>query len=349
MNILFLDDSFAFDGFSPSSRPLGGAEKAFASLPGALARRGHTVSVYNRCRWAVRADGVEWNPLEGADLPAVTDVLIALNRPALLKSVRLVTKQRILWYSGPPRLLRRPAAQAVLEDGKALTLLFTAAQMRDGDGLKTALLPPALRSEYLSEQSPTPTVPPVAVVTTHPAWGLDSLVRMWSESIHPALPEAELHIYSAILSTEPQNGDEWLPLRAQIQAAEGHGVRVKRPLYDQEMARIYREARVHLYPGHPDDMTAFTLLESQACGLPAVIRPLGAAPERVENGQTAYVAPDEAAFANLTQMMLADDGLQGSLAQAARQRCRGWDWDRAARHLDSLLGTAKLDSSSPLT
>lgn len=340
MNILFLDDSFPFDGFSPSSRPLGGAEKAFASLPGALARRGHTVSVYNRCRWAVRTDGVEWNPLENAELPNVTDVLITLNRPSLLKTIRLVTKQRILWTSGPPRLLHRPAPQALLQDAKALTLLFTAAQMRDGDGLKTALLPPALRSEYLSEQVPAPTNPPVAIVTTHPAWGLDEVVRMWTQSIHPALPEAELHIYSAILSADPEDDDSWLALRAQVKAAKEYGIRVKHPLYDQEMARVYREARVHLYPSHPDDMTAFTLLESQACGLPAVIRPLGAAPERVENGQTAYVAPDDAAFANLTQMMLADDALQGSLAQAARTRCRGWDWDRAARHLDSLLGTA---------
>ena len=33
MHLTFVDDSIAFDGYSPSSQPLGGPEKAFASLP----------------------------------------------------------------------------------------------------------------------------------------------------------------------------------------------------------------------------------------------------------------------------------------------------------------------------
>ena len=44
--------SIPFDGYASTSRPLGGAEKAFASLAGALARRGHDVHVYNRARLA---------------------------------------------------------------------------------------------------------------------------------------------------------------------------------------------------------------------------------------------------------------------------------------------------------
>ena len=57
MHITLVDDSIPFDGYSASSRALGGAEKAFASLPGALARRGHTVAVFNRCRWSMYVEG----------------------------------------------------------------------------------------------------------------------------------------------------------------------------------------------------------------------------------------------------------------------------------------------------
>lgn len=49
MHIVFVDDSLPFDGHIPASQPPGGAEKAFASLPGALAPRGHHVQVFNRC------------------------------------------------------------------------------------------------------------------------------------------------------------------------------------------------------------------------------------------------------------------------------------------------------------
>ena len=57
MRITFADDSLAFDGFSPSSQPLGGPEKAFASLPSALAQRGYAIEVFNRCAFPVTVDG----------------------------------------------------------------------------------------------------------------------------------------------------------------------------------------------------------------------------------------------------------------------------------------------------
>ncbi|HSV28716.1 MAG TPA: glycosyltransferase, partial [Candidatus Omnitrophota bacterium] len=121
-------------------------------------------------------------------------------------------------------------------------------------------------------------------------------------------------------------------------AAKDQGVVVVRPQGDTLMAEELRRGRVHLYPGHPDDATAFSLMESQACGLPAVIRPLGAAPERVGNGETAYVAPDDDAFANLAAMLLSNDEVFGSMSAAARARYAGRDWDQAAARLEAMLG-----------
>ena len=48
MNIVMFDDSVPFDGFTANTKPLGGAEKAFAALAGALAKAGHTVTAVNR-------------------------------------------------------------------------------------------------------------------------------------------------------------------------------------------------------------------------------------------------------------------------------------------------------------
>ncbi len=337
MHITLVDDSIPFDGFTATARPLGGAEKAFASLPGALARRGHTVAVYNRCRWGMTTEGAQWSGLEERK-PLATDLLIAFRKPTLLQFVRHA-RRRILWHTGPGRMLERPATRSLIDEHQALVLLMTRAQT-PAAGITAARLPPAVRADFLDGSPTTPDTPPVAVATTHPAHGLEWLLDLWIGRIRPAAPTARLHLYSMSLA-RAADGEPVEPglaaLAIQVQAAAEHGVTVLRPQGDPLMAQAYRRARVHLYPGHADDVTAFTLLESQACGLPAVVRPLGAAPERIVNGRSGMVAPDDDAFANLATLLLTDDAMQHSYSAEAREHGRGWDWDAAAAALDELL------------
>ena len=341
MHITLVDDSIAFDGYTASARPLGGAEKAFASLPGALARRGHTVAVFNRCRWSMTVEGVHWDSLDGRK-PLLTDVLIASRKPSLLQFVRQAGK-RVLWHTGPGRMLERTATRNLLAEHKALVLLVSRAQAA-GIGTATApvaLLPPAVRTDFLADAPCPPDTPPTAIATTHPAHGLDWLLDLWVGRIRPLVPTAELHLHSMSLAKAAEGGaiDPALaPIAAKVAAAREHGVVAVRPQGDQLMAQAMRRARVHLYPGHPDDVTAFTLMESQACGLPAVVRPLGAAPERIAHGLSGMVAPDDDAFANLAALLLGDDGMRSSYSAEAHARTRTWDWDAAAAALDGVLG-----------
>ena len=76
MDILLVDDSIPFDGYTPSNQPLGGVEKAFACLPLALRRRGHKVRVINRCAFPIEIEEVPWQPWDTAP-PDQCDVLIA--------------------------------------------------------------------------------------------------------------------------------------------------------------------------------------------------------------------------------------------------------------------------------
>ncbi|MBI5163389.1 MAG: glycosyltransferase [Magnetospirillum sp.] len=339
MHITLVDDSIPFDGYAPSNRPLGGAEKAFASLPGALARRGHTVVAYNRCRWGMMVEGAQWETFE-ARRPLSTDILIAYRKPALLEAVRQA-RRRVLWTAGPARLLERKAARLYLDEHKPLLLLpsLAAAEGFAAKGLRLVAMPAAVRSEYLAAR-PEPALPPRALVTTHPAHGLDRLLDLWVERIRPAVPDAELHVTSMSLAAAAEGGavDEALaPLAAKVEAARAHGVVVARPEGDAWMSDSVRAARVHLYPGHGDDVTAFTLMESQAAGVPAVVRPLGAAPERIADGSSGYVAPDDDAFANLAILLLSDDAVQKAMAAEAKAAMLGRTWDAAAEQLEALL------------
>jgi glycosyltransferase involved in cell wall biosynthesis len=84
-------------------------------------------------------------------------------------------------------------------------------------------------------------------------------------------------------------------------------------------------------------MACWTLMESQACGLPAVARPLGAVFERLRDGDTGQMVPDAEAFANVTVRLLTDDAMFGAMQAAARQTQRGRSWDQAAAEMTALL------------
>ena len=84
--IVFADDGIEFDGLTPQTRPLGGSESALIGLAEALAARGHSVAVYNRCRAALDHKGVAWRPI-GGDVPADADLFVAYRGDTVLPLV----------------------------------------------------------------------------------------------------------------------------------------------------------------------------------------------------------------------------------------------------------------------
>lgn len=343
MHITLVDDSLSFDGYAPATRPLGGAEKAFASLPGALARRGHDVHVYNRARFPLTIEDARWETLD-ASFPAQTDVLIAFRKPSLLSSMRMAG-QRVLWVTASARQLE-PARKALDSFKPALVFqgVAQAAGWRDIAGVPAWIIPPGLRDDFTGEQPTELAEPPLAVVTTHPAHGLSWLLDLWVSAIRPLAPTARLAVVSAGLHKGQQGGEvteDLQPVLEQAVAATAHGVEIIAPMGDPGMAGLYRSARVHLYPGHQDDLACWTLMESQACGLPAVARPLGAARERIRDGMTGQVVPDDAAFANVAARLLTDDGTFWGMSRDARLLQKDRSWDMVAAEFEAVFKAEK--------
>lgn len=339
MRITLLDDSIPFDGYTPANQPLGGGEKAFATIAGAFARRGHDVQVFNHCRYPMVIEGAEWKGWE-VPRPSQTDVLIAFRKPALLSGVRSA-KTRLLWLTAPGRSLETKAARELL-DSHAPTLVFQGVAHRQSWTGKTAaaLINPGVRIEYLEDAPSIPAEKPRAIVTTHPLHGLDWALDLWTGRIHKYCPEAELYVYSAVLAKAAEGGEvaeAIRPIFAKAQAAARHNVIVRKPQGDTAMAADYRQARVHLYPGNADDMICSTLMETQACGVPAVGRPLGAVRERLRDGGSGYAVPDDEAFVNVTLRLLTDDQLFWSMNQEGRMAARDRTWDVATADFEALF------------
>jgi glycosyltransferase involved in cell wall biosynthesis len=341
MRIIFVDDSFPFDGYSPTSQPLGGAEKAFAQLPTALAMRGHEVRVFNRCTFQVAVGGATWHPWD-SERPAETDVLIAFRHPRLLEFVPNV-RRRILWTAAGPEELAPPAMQALLVRHQPRLVFFSETQKEhwpNPQQLPTRVIEPGVAASYLEDDPMRPAEPPRAVVTTHPLARLDWLLRLWVSQIRPVVPEAQLHVYSALLNKGELGADvapELKPVLAQALAAREHGVTILRPQPDPQMADAYRAARVHLYPGQPGEMLASTLMESQAAGLPGVA--LAQSPvvlARIVDGQTGKIAPADANFAAAAIDLLTDRVTFDRMSANARLLRRGRTWAIAASEFEEV-------------
>jgi len=351
MHYVLADDSLPFDGFTASQRPLGGAEKALADLAAALVKQGHTATVLNGTQYPSTADGVRYQPLdEFHHRPVEADVLIAFRQPHLLGAVRKA-RHRLLWVVAAPDYLQAPANTPLWESFAPTILFVGAAQQRVYRGaLPHRLLRPGVaaafcQDEDLVESTVGPTdasgrVPPHAVVTTHPLHGLAWLTEIWRRLVHPQMPEARMMVYSTLMAKglrEDSVPDALQPVLDRVKAASGANVVVVDPRSDSGMADIYRASRVHLYPGHPHDFACWTLAESQASGTPAVARGVGGVEEHVINGQSGFIVPDAAAFANVTLEILRNDQVHRSLSTAAADVTRRRTWAMVAAELDAMI------------
>jgi glycosyltransferase involved in cell wall biosynthesis len=270
-----------------------------------------------------------------------TDVLIALHHPRLLDEVAQA-KRKIFWVAGPARELDAPAAREALERHRPLLVFFSRPQYEAWTntlGLEAVVIEPGLASPYIEDAAMTPADAPVAVCTAHPLAGLDWLLKLWIERVRPEAATAELHVYSAMLDRAAAGG-EVLPAVASVfaRARDGaaHGVVIQRPQADPEMAQAYRRARVHLHPGSANEIYGFTLSESQAMGLPGVVR--AANPivvERIADGQTGVIAASDTAFVSAALNLLGDNLAFQRMSTNARMFKRGRSWAIAASEWES--------------
>lgn len=365
MHYVLVDDSISFDGYTSTRRPLGGAERAFASLPGALVKRGHSVTVLNKIQYPTWCEGAKWRPLDDAASVADADVLIALRKPALLATIR-AAKRRLLWCVAPVDYLHAPAVRELFDSLKPAIMFASPRQQAAYKGPeKSAVVAPGVKPAFFevkAEVEPFPEVghdmpapvrgpdyvpPPHAVVTTHPQQGLVWLLDIWQKIVHPQVPAARLAVYSAALAKGVKGeaiAPDLAPILEAVKAAASANVVIVEPRSDKGMVEVYRSSRVHLYPSFSQDLVCWTLRDSQAAGCPAVARAVGGAEDVVVNGQTGFLVPDAEAFGNVAVQLLTNDAVYRSLSEAAAAETRRRTWEMAAAEVDAFV--AALDEAA---
>jgi len=341
-DIVMADDGIAFDGDSLSAGPLGGAETAFASLAAAFARRGHAVRVANMCRAPMQRDGVSWTNLADG-VPERCDLYIA-NRSdrLLLESPR--ARRAVFWIHNPARYLlkarylwklwrRRPP---IVFSGAWHAATYPSWAPSGG----RIVIPYGISDEFRRANPAAAPPPPRAVFTSNPLRGLDWLLDLWRARIRPDCPAAELHLYTGAATYGgfgAARSDRMRPVLEKAAAMQSDGVVLHGPVAKSALATALAGCRVALYRGDPGETFCLAVGEAQAVGVPAVVQPIGCVAERVIDGETGFVAPDDAQFAASALRLLTDDALWRRMNAAALDRQRRWGWDEAAASFEGLM------------
>jgi glycosyltransferase involved in cell wall biosynthesis len=340
-NVVMADDGIAFDGVMAETAPLGGAETAFVALAEALAARGHRVEARNRCISPVAHKGVRWAPLS-PDLPPACDLYIGSRSYRVIGLVRCA-RRRLFWLHNPAGYLKKPRnlwRLARYRPTVVATGAYHAATIPRWLPCGGREVIPYGILERFRTAPPREPPPPRAIFTSNPTRGLDWLLDLWAARIRPVVPSAELHIYAGssvygLAGTPRARHIEEVLARADWFAP--CGVRRFPPVGRDALANALLGARVMLYRGDPGETFCLALAEAQAMGIPAVVTPLGATPERLVDGVTGRVAHDDADFVAAAVALLRDDELWRRWHLAALERQRGLSWDDVAARFEGLM------------
>lgn len=344
-SIIFADVTSEYDGRHIETRPLGGTEASVIHCARELARRGHAVTVYTNCAAPIEHDGVSWRPLRGG-LPATCDLYVAVQQPKLLGLVRRPERLAIwvLWPSNQLRhykkiwrmWLRRPLP--VLESRYQVDC-YSPMLPRRG---RHVLIPLGLADDVRGCGTLGFVPARRAIFASNPQRNLRRLVEIWATSILPNVPDAVLDVYG-VNGLRPGD-DAWnaweggmLPpgLPREVKSS----VRVHPTVDRAELIAAMRASRAMLYLGHKCEAFCLSLAEAQALGVPAVIAPVAALPERVIDGVTGFHHSDPQAFAGAAISLLTDDSLWRRQHEAALRHQQGISWSEyAARFERALLG-----------
>jgi hypothetical protein len=340
--IVMADDGIAFDGRGALEAPLGGAEGAFVGLAEALARRGHAVTVYNNCAAPLVHQGVSWRRIaEGT--PDAADLYIANRGDKLLGRVPQA-KRTIFWIHNPATYLlkwrylaklarRRPA---IVFSGASHAATYPRWAPSGG----RVVIPYGIAEIFRTTAPASAPPPPRAIFTSNPLRSLDWLLDRWQHEIRPAVPSAELHVFSGPRTygaVGAAKAEAMRPILERAGALASSGVVLRDPVPRDVLAQEMRTIRVYLYRGDPGETFCASAGEAQAMGIPGVVQDIGSLRERIRDGITGYVASDDRSFATHAVRLLEDDMLWRRQHEAALATQRGFGWDDAAVRFEAFL------------
>jgi glycosyltransferase involved in cell wall biosynthesis len=342
-SIIIADNTGRYDGRALETRPLGGTEANVILLARELAAFGHDVTVHTHCDGGIVDHGVRWRPLSQTPT-AGCDAYVAVQHPTLL-GYAPQARRRAIWVLWGANQLRHYKKIWRMWRHRPTPILMSQAQVNDywpvlprrGDISVIHLPLPADARGF----GPLPAPPPRrAIFASNPQRNLRALVEIWAERILPRVPDAVLDVYGVHQLTAEQDAwTEWAGtlLPSGVSEAAKASVRVHPTAPRAALLAAIRASRAMLYLGHKCEAFCMSLAEAQALGVPAVVAPVAAVPERVIDGVTGFHHADPADFADAAARLLTDDDLWRRQHEAALRLQQGLTTTEYARRFEAAI------------
>ena len=303
----------------PFAAGLGGTEQALIHLTGALAARGHQVSVSGGTAVARTYASVRWVP---AGQAATADIGVAINDARLLPPCQLP----IVWFHNEVELwreLRKARLPALWRHRPACVFIGTEqarlASRLLGFRARAVIaygLPPAVLAAEPASAPPAPQ----AIFTSQAYRGLRQVIQLWRTQVAPRVPGARLSAYVGA-------GD--VAAYAAL-AADVPSITISGRIGNDAMLGVLRGARVLLAPGHRSETFCLAAAEAVAMGVPVVTLGIGSLKERVADAATGFICASWDAMAEKTRRILQEEALWSQLHRSGLATRAGNDWNRVA-------------------
>ena len=173
-----------------------------------------------------------------------------------------------------------------------------------------------------------------------PLYAVDNTIRAFA-LVRAAIPEATLDVYGS--------GSSLASLRRLAREVGDVGVTFHGAVPHAAMPTAFAGGGILVNSSRIDN-APHVLIEAWAAGLPIVSTRAGGIPDIVEDGRTGLLVPldDPQALADATLRLLREPELAIRLAEAGRESCVDYSWQRAADGWRSVYFAVAASSSDRL-
>ena len=330
MHFVFLENSIDFTSSSLNLKAIDSFQRGLIHFCKELVKRGHSVSVFNSTSINKSEDGIDWMHFsEISNLSDDPDVFIICNDTDFL-DITINAKLKLFWINSNINILNYKNILVSLLKNKFI-LLYNSDSLVSSLPHNFKYIPKikfeiGVNNSFFNNQNFNINNCN-ALVTTHPLKGLDWLLDIWINIISLKIPWAEMHIYSHILYKKSFVKDIKINnLKLKLLKYKNNGIHIKKPERENDFIQTLSNYRVHINPSNDISILPFSIIESQARGLPIVSRENNVIFDYVYHNETGFITNDPNNFANKIIDLLTDNSFFLRINSNAKLNNKINDW-----------------------
>ena len=320
MKICFLDNStIPYTYNDLNSKHIRGGENAIIHLSNELSKLGNEIVVYNNCKDSCVINDVKWFNIKQANKSVYYDLAFTNNDIGLFNKIN--AKKYIAFshsIQSIEKFIRKGQLFSYLKYKPKIVLLGKYHKENRNFLLKlfgTINLEWAVDPLFLETKLDESLIENRAIFTSRRDRNLDLLIKLWIKDIFPK--NKSIKLYST--PSELINNDFNI---------------FARNFEDKKtMVNDLLKSKVLLVPGHKAELYCIAAEEARELCIPIVTLGIGSLSERVQHGQTGFIAKNTKEFAEYTLKIFSDQNLWKKLRNNLIKLRNSKKWDDVASNL----------------